>query len=213
MSVASGYSASRATDKASDKVAETAEKSNALTLKMYTQSRKDAMPWLTAGKAALKTLETEIAKGPGDFTKSEYFQQGLSQANKATDRYLASRGMYASGKAGKDLQRNAIVLNQMNRGSWLDEWKASKLSPLQSVAGVGQSTATSTGASALKTAALMGRTSTSASNTIAANYINKANAQTAASQSTVNALASYYGSKSKPTSTTSTTSSSSGTWV
>jgi hypothetical protein len=184
---------------ASRKAANTAEDASRLANQtqwdMYKQSRADQMPWLAAGEKALADLNKLQAEGPGDFKASQYYNEGLAEANRATDTYNASRGLYASGKAAKDLQRTAVDLNNKNRGNWLNEWIATKLNPMQSLAGVGQTAATNMAGQTLKTGNNMANNALAAGQTRAAGYINNANTATGALQGVGNALGSYYGSK------------------
>ncbi|MFZ2950890.1 MAG: hypothetical protein WA003_15555 [Desulfuromonadaceae bacterium] len=204
MSVVSGIKGADAAENAADTQAQSAAQANETQWQMYQQSRADQMPWLVVGEENLGNLNAMVQDGPGDFKDSEYYNQGLDEANRATDTYLASRGLYASGKAAKDLQKTAVAVNENNRGNWLNEWIATKLNPTQSLAGVGQSAAAGMSANALNTGNIMGNNLMSAGNARASGMINSANAMTGASQGVANALSSYYGNKNYGTNTGST---------
>lgn len=201
MSVVSGIMGANAAEDAADTQAQSASQANETTWQMYTQSRGDQMPWLVVGEENLANLNAMVQDGPGDFKDSEYYNEGLDEANRATDTYLASRGLYASGKAAKDLQKNAVAINTQNRGNWLNEWIATKLNPTQSLAGVGQSAAAGMAGNALTTGNIMGNNLMAAGNARASGMINQANAMTGASQGVANALSSYYGNKNYGTNT------------
>ena len=182
-----------------------ADQANDTQWAMYQQSRADMMPWLTVGTENLTKLNAMVAGGPGDYAGSPYYQLGLKEQNLATDTYNASRGLYASGKAAKDLQANAVTNMNLNRGNWLNEWITTKLNPTQSLANVGQTAASNMGGNALSTGnAVAGNTrwagdvagnaAMTAGNARASGYINQANAITGPLQGGVNALAMYYGS-------------------
>jgi len=193
MSVVSGVMGANAAEDAAGMQAESAAQANETQWKMYEQSRKDQMPWLVAGEENLGNLNAMVADGPGSFKDSEYYDQGLEEANRATDTYLASRGLYGSGKAAKDLQKTAVSINTQNRGNWLNEWIATKLNPTQSLAGVGQSAAAGMAGNALNTGNIIGNNLMSAGNARANGMIGAANARTQGAQGVANAVASYYG--------------------
>ena len=136
-----------------------------------------------------------LEQGPGDFRESEYYQQGLDEEEKAINRYLASRGQYASGKAGKALSANAMANMNRNRGNWVNEWIATKLNPTQSLAGVGQSTAANVGGQGMQAGYQVGSNIMSGANAIAQGKIGQANILSSTSANTANAIAQYYGNK------------------
>ena len=112
MSVVSGAMGSQAAGEAAETQAAASREASGVQLEMYQQSRQDQMPWLEVGEAALGYLIHPggmLEKGPGDFEASDYYQQGLDQEEQAINRYLASRGQYASGKAGTALSQNALA--------------------------------------------------------------------------------------------------------
>lgn len=220
----SSYKGRKASKEATGAIVGAEEKANETQLQMYEQSRQDQLPWMQAGKRALTELyggttvdfdagpgggggffgglkptirdeEGMIQRGPGDFTESEYYQQGLAEEEKAIDRYMASRGLYGSGKAGKALTENALANLQRGRGNWLNEWIATKLTPTQSLAGVGQTAAINVG----REGTMVGRDIATGIRDIGAQrgagYIDRSNITTQALQGGANALAQYYGSR------------------
>jgi hypothetical protein len=188
------HQAAGASEEATAAYTASAEEANQTQWDMYQQSREDQMPWLEAGAGALADLETIMAEGPGEFTESSYYQQGLEEAQQATDAYMASRGLYASGKAGEELQQQAVDINAANRANWLDEWVATTLNPAQALAGAGQTAATTTGQAALATGSDIAQTTLAAGEARASGITGAASAGTEALQSGANALADYYGS-------------------
>jgi hypothetical protein len=192
-----GYLAAERSAETSEKATEayiaSAEDANQIQWDMYQQSREDQMPWLQAGAGALADLETIMAEGPGVFEESPYYQQGLEEAQQATDAYMASRGLYASGAAGKALQEQAVDINEANRANWLNEWIATTLNPAQALAGAGQTAATTTGQAALATGGDIAQTTLSAGEARASGITDVANIGTQALQSGANVLADYYG--------------------
>ena len=138
-----------------------------------------------------------IQEGPGDFAESEYYQQGLAEEEQAINRYLNSRGLYASGKAGKALSANAIANMNRNRGNWLNEWITTKLNPTQSLAGVGQTTVTNIATQGQQVGRDVARGISDIGNIRGSGYIDRSNIFTGAAQTGANAIAQYYGSKSQ----------------
>jgi len=191
--------ASSAASKAAKAQEHATDSAQATQWAMYQQTREDQLPWLTAGSDALTKLQTIVDNGPGDFAKSDYYQQGLAEENKATNAFLASRGQYASGGAAKDLQANAVNNMNKNRTNWLNEWIQTQLNPTQSLAQVGQSTATNLGNVGTNVASNVANNQVAAGNARATGYINQANATTGAINSGANALALYYGNQSQQT--------------
>lgn len=184
---------------ASRKAANTAEDASKLANQtqwdMYKQSRADEKPWLEAGTQALNDLKKLQEQGPGDFKSSEYYNQGLDEANRAIDTYNASRGLYASGKAAKDLARTAVELNKANRTNWLNEWISTKLNPTQSLANVGQSAAINSANATTNLGNALAGNIMDAGQTRATGQINAANNTIGTIQGVGNALGNYYGNK------------------
>lgn len=94
-----------------------------------------------------------------DFQADPGYQFQLAEGEKARNRFLSSRGLYNSGRAGKELERfgqglasqefgNAFNRYQTNRGNKVADWqnrlnlfninRNNKLQPLQSLGGVAQ---------------------------------------------------------------------------
>jgi len=169
---ASIYSANRASS-AQESAAQSA---NATQWEMYKQSRADQLPWLQAGQKALGKLPSMILQGPGNFYASPGYQFNLAEGQKAIDRYNASRGLYASGKASKDLARFSQGLASNEYQNFVNNWIQTKLNPTQSLAQVGQTSAIGLGNQANYTAAQMGQNLQNAGNARATGYINQSNA-------------------------------------
>ena len=181
-----GASASR---NAAQAQADAANKANDLTWRMYQQGRADQMPWLQAGGQALNQLSAGLAPG-GQFTKNftaadmaagvdPGYAFRMSEGLKALDRQAAARGGLISGAALKGAQRygqdmasqeyqNAFNRYQVNRSNLLN--------PLQSLAGVGQSTANTLAGQGAQTASTMGENTVGAGNARASGYIGQTNA-------------------------------------
>ncbi len=195
----SSYKGREASKEATEAITQAENKSNETQLSMYEQSRQDQLPWMRAGERALGELERIQVEGPGEFKESPYYRLGEEEETRAIDTYLASRGLYGSGKAGKALKEAAGERYARNRGNWLNEWISTKLAPAQSAAGVGQTAATNIGAQGIYTGRDIAGGTRRAGEARGADIIARQNITTEALQSGANALAQYYGSRSTPT--------------
>lgn len=145
--------------------------------KMYEQARQDQLPWLKAGQKALGELEKKVYAGPGEFTESPGYQFRLDQGNKNILANQSATGNLASGRTLKALQQYGQDYASNEYSNFLNQYYQS-LAPLQSLAGLGQSTATS-----------MGGQSIGAGNAIAGTIMSGAGQQSSAYQG----LAGIYG--------------------
>lgn len=168
-----------------------ANQANELAYRIYQQNRADQMPWMASGAAALEGIVGGLQPG-GRFTREfgpEDLAKGMdpgyafrmSEGMKALERSAASRGGLLSGATMKGIQRygqdlasqeyqNAFNRFQVNR--------ANQLTPLQSLAGLGQTTAGQLGQQGTQYAQLAGSNITGAGNAQAAGQIGQANAIT-----------------------------------
>lgn len=155
-----------------------------LTNDQFQQTRQDQMPWLKAGERALTKLEGAVDYTPfgmDQFTADPGYAFRLKEGQKTLDAQAAARGGLISGNAlraaigygqemGSQEYQNAFNRYQAER--------ASKLAPLQSLAGVGQTTASNLGAAGAANANAMGNYLTSGAAANAAGRVGAANAYT-----------------------------------
>jgi len=174
--VGGAYIASKGASDAADAQAGAANKATDSQWAMYKQTRQDQMPWLNAGKSALKQLPGMINQGPGEFQESPSYQHNLAEGEKAIRRMSAARGLGNSGKEMKDTLRFSQGLASNEYQNFVNNWLNTKLNPTQSLAGVGQSSASNLGNVGQATAANMGNAQISAGNARASGYINQSNA-------------------------------------
>lgn len=111
--------------------------------RQFDQARADLAPWRQVGERALGTLEEKITAGPGKFETSPGYQFRVAEGQKAVERGAAARGGVLSGRAGKELTRFGQGVATQDYDNFLRRYYES-LTPLQSLAGVGQSTASQT---------------------------------------------------------------------
>jgi len=139
-------------------------------------------PWRKAGEQALNKLIplTDYQKfGMSQFQQDPGYQFRLSEGLKALDRQAAARGGLISGGALKAAQRygqdygSNEYQNAFNR---YQTERAAQLQPLQSLAGVGQTTAQQVGQAGQTMATNVGEAQQAAANARASGYVGSANA-------------------------------------
>jgi hypothetical protein len=175
-----GLKSSKASGEAATRAAETqaasAEAANEQQWKMFQQSRQDQLPWLRAGGRALGELEKRVMAGPGEFEAGPGYEFTKAEGERAVDRGLASRGLYGSGKALKELTRFGTGLASQEYDKFLQRHYQS-LNPLQSLSGVGQTTGQQLGVEGARTAGVMGGNLMAAGQARGQGYVNQATAQ------------------------------------
>lgn len=179
-----GYMGSRAASKAGEAQAGAARDAAALQNEQFQQTREDQMPWLQAGGRALNKLEGAVDYTPfgmSQFQADPGYAFRLSEGQKALDRSAAARGGLISGSAlkaatryGQDMGSQEYT-NAFNR---YQQERAAKLQPLQSLAGVGQTTAANLGSAGAANANAVGNYLTSGAAASAAGQVGQANAFT-----------------------------------
>jgi hypothetical protein len=171
---------------ASGNVLQATRESNALIEKMYNQGREDTAPWRETGKNALSELYTKVQAGPGEFTADPGYQFRLGEGTKALESSAAAKGNVLGGATLKALTRYNQDYATNNYQNFLANYYQS-LTPYQSLAQVGQTTATGDAASGNQVASniagnTMAGTNTSnnalmtAANAIAQGTMNQSNA-------------------------------------
>ena len=145
--------------------------------RQYDLSRADYQPFLTAGTGAVNRLAAGVAPGgefsrnftAADFEADPGYGFRLSEGMKALDRSAASRGGLLSGATLKGAQQYGQGLASQEYQNAFNRFqtnRANQLNPLQSLAGQGQTTATSLGSAGANMAGNIGNAyMTSAANT------------------------------------------------
>lgn len=192
--LAGGIISSNAAGRAAGKQADAAREANATQKAMYDQTRQDNMPALDARNASLERMRSLLGIGvdtsaagygslggainPGDVTKEAGYQFGLNQGLGSLNNQLAARGMRNSGAALKAASRygndyattkydNAFNREVANRSA--------QLNPLQSIAGLGQTGASTVANAGGNYANQVGSNQTSLGNAQAANSLAQGN--------------------------------------
>lgn len=182
--VGSSILGSNAASDAASQQAGAAREASALSNEQFQQTRQDQMPWMRAGERALGKLESAVDYTPfgmDQFQADPGYAFRLKEGQKALDAQAAARGGLISGNAlraavgygqemGSQEYQNAFNRYQSER--------ASRLAPLQSLAGVGQTTAANLGATGAANANAMGNYLTGGAAAGAAGTVGAANAIT-----------------------------------
>lgn len=177
-----GASASRS---AAGTQAAAADRAAELQNEQYYQTREDQMPWLKAGEQALNKLvplATEYTPfGMSQFQADPGYGFRMSEGMKALERSAAARGGLLSGATLKGIQRFGQDLGSQEYQNAFNRYqteRAARLQPLQSLAGVGQTTAQQLGQAGQTMASNVGEALTSGAAARASGYVGGANALT-----------------------------------
>ena len=144
-------------------------------------------PWRKAGEGALNRLSTGLAAGgefATPFSKTDWktdpgYAFRLSEGMKALDRTAAARGGLISGSALKAATRYGQDMGSQEYQNAFNRYYAERtnmLQPLQSLAGVGQSSANTLTSAAGNYGSQIGSNLISAGNAAAAGTVGSANA-------------------------------------
>jgi hypothetical protein len=141
-------------------------------------------PWRKAGEQALNKLIPLTDYTPfsmAQFQADPGYGFRMSEGMKALERSAAARGGLLSGATLKGIQRFGQDLGSQEYQNAFNRYQAerqARLAPLQSLAGVGQTTAQQIGEAGMRTAQNVGETLTSGAAARASGYVGGANALT-----------------------------------
>jgi hypothetical protein len=174
---------SSASKSAAGTQAASADRAAQLQQQQYEQTREDQMPWMQAGEAALNQLAPLAANyqkfGQAQFEQDPGYAFRLSEGQKALDRSAAARGGLISGSALKAAQRYGQDMGSQEYTNAFNRYqteRSAQLNPLQSLAGVGQTTAQNLGQAGQNMATNVGNAYMGGANAQAAGTIGQANA-------------------------------------
>jgi len=181
----SGYLGSQAAKQGGEGQAASTRYAADLANQQYEQTRADQMPFLEAGKTALnKLIPLATNYTPFDYnamTADPGYAFRLSEGQKALDRQAAARGGLISGSALKAATRYGQDMGSQEYNSSFNRYLAQRnaeLNPLQSLAGMGQTTGTNLGSMGASNAANVGNLATSGAAATAAGNVGATNAIT-----------------------------------
>jgi len=176
-----GASASRS---AAGTQAAAADRASEAQERMFERQVELQEPWRKAGEQALNKLIplTDYQTfGMNQFQADPGYGFRMSEGMKALERSAAARGGLLSGATLKGIQRFGQDLGSQEYQNAFNRYqaeRAARLGPLQSLAGVGQTTAQQIGEAGMRTAANIGETQMSGAAARASGYVGGANALT-----------------------------------
>lgn len=180
--VGSSLISSRAAGKAAGTQAAAADRASEAQERMFERQVELQEPWRKAGEQALNKLIplTDYQTfGMNQFQADPGYGFRMSEGMKALERSAAARGGLLSGATMKGIQRFGQDLGSQEYQNAFNRYqaeRAARLGPLQSLAGVGQTTAQQIGEAGMRTAANIGETQMSGAAARASGYVGGANA-------------------------------------
>jgi len=160
-----------------------ADRAADLQYKQWQEQQAMQKPWLQAGETALNKLiplATEYTPfSMQQFQQDPGYQFRLGEGLKALDRQAAARGGLISGGALKAAERYGQEMGSQEYTNAFNRYQAerqARLQPLQSLAGVGQTTAQQLGQAGQTMAANVGQAGAAAAQARASGYMGAANA-------------------------------------
>lgn len=182
--VASSVLGSRASSRAAGAQAAAADRASDAQERMFERQVELSEPWRKAGEQALNKLIPLTDYTPfsmAQFQADPGYGFRMSEGMKALERSAAARGGLLSGSAIKGAQRFGQDLGSqeyMNAFNRYQTERAARLQPLQSLAGVGQTTAQQIGQAGVQAAQNIGETQMIGAAARASGYVGGANALT-----------------------------------
>lgn len=180
--VVGGMISAKSSRDAASQQSDAARQAAELQNQQYQQSREDQMPWMNAGRNALTKLEgmTDYTPfGMDQFQADPGYSFRLSEGMKGLERSAAARGGLLSGATLKGIQnygQQAASQEYSNAFNRYQVERAARLQPLQSLAGVGQTSAAQIGSMGMQNAQIMGNNMMGGANARASGYVGQANA-------------------------------------
>lgn len=181
--VVAGLAGASASRSAARTQAAAADRASDLQRDMFERQVELQEPWRQAGMTALNKLipmATEYKPfGMDQFQADPGYAFRLSEGMKALERSAAARGGLLSGATMKGLQRYGQELGSQEYTNAFNRYQAERqaaLNPLQSLAGMGQTTAQQIGQAGTTMAQNVGQTMMGAGAARASGYVGQANA-------------------------------------
>lgn len=175
-----------AASRAADVQAGATDRAAALQQQQFERQVQLSEPWRKAGEQALNKLIplTDYQNfGMAQFQADPGYGFRMSEGMKALERSAAARGGLLSGATMKGIQRFGQDLGSQEYQNAFNRYqaeRAARLGPLQSLAGVGQTTAQQIGQAGQQMASNVGELTTSGAAARASGYVGGANALTGA---------------------------------
>lgn len=182
--IGSSLLGSNAASSAASTQANAANRAADISNEQYQQTRQDQMPWMQAGQRALGKLETAADYTPfgmSQFTQDPGYAFRMKEGMNALNSQAAARGGLISGNALRAAQGYGQEMGSQEYTNAFNRYQAerqARLGPLQSLAGVGQTTAQQLGAAGAANAGAVGNYLTGGAAAQAAGQVGGANAVT-----------------------------------
>jgi hypothetical protein len=180
--IGSSLLGSRSASKAADVQAAAANRAAELQNEQFQQTRQDFAPYRAAGEQALNKLIplSDYTKfGMDQFQQDPGYAFRLSEGQKTLDRSAAARGGLISGAALKAAGRYGQEMGSQEYQNAFNRYQTERnamLNPLQSLAGIGQTTTQQLGQFGAANAANVGNAYGAAGQAAASGYMGQANA-------------------------------------
>ena len=129
-------------DKAATSQTDAAQKALDLEREMYYQGREDIAPWREAGAGAINELPDFIDAGPGEFEASPGYEFVRDEGLNALRNIMSATGRLGSGAHIRGGERYATDLASTEYDNFLARWRENQLNPKLSIAGMGQTSGT-----------------------------------------------------------------------
>lgn len=181
-SIAGSLISADAAGDAADTQAAAADRAAALQAQQFERQVQLQKPWREAGERALNKLEAASEYTPfgmDQFTADPGYAFRLSEGQKALDRQAAARGGLISGSALKAASRYGQEMGSqeyMNAFNRYQTERTARLGPLQSLAGVGQTSVNQLAAAGQNYVTAAGEAIGAAGQARASGYVGQANA-------------------------------------
>lgn len=192
--IVGGAIASRGASRAAGAQAAAADRAADLQMQQFERQVELSEPWRQAGEQALNRLiplATEYTPfGMEQFQADPGYAFRMSEGMRGLERSAAARGGLLSGATLRGIQRFGQDLASQEYTNAFNRYqteRAARLAPLQSLAGVGQTTAQQIGQAGQQMASNVGQALTSGAAARASGYVGGANALTSAIGGATNA--------------------------
>jgi len=153
--------------------------------RQFDLTRADQAPWLQAGQGALGGLQAMMNGDYSGFMSSPDYLYARDQGMEGVNRHLAANGGYYSGGGDADRMKFASGLATQNLGNYRGM--------LQSMAGLGQQTASGLGSLGMGMANSIGNAYGNMGNARASSFLNRADSNNQFIGGATSALANAYG--------------------
>jgi len=137
------------------------------------------------------SMTSDYSQWPSQYQQSPYYNFLVGEGAKSLERGAASRGNQLSGAQGKALTTFGQNMALTDYDNWLKNWYQS-LTPYQSLAGLGQTAGSQTGAASMQTGSNVAQNTLAAGNAQAAGQMGMGNIGARTSNNLIQNALNYY---------------------